>query len=93
MAKVKSRPKRWQEAAAKAAAAWNDLQTALDDLDSLRQEYEEWQGNLPENLQQSALAEKLQTIVDLDIDSAKSSMDDLLGELEAVELPRGFGRD
>jgi hypothetical protein len=37
---------------------------------------------LPTNLQDSALADALQRICDLD-----------LSELQTVELPRGFGRD
>jgi len=38
--------------------------------------------NLPENLQGSAVAERLQAICEFDF-----------GELEALEPPRGFGRD
>jgi hypothetical protein len=48
----------------------------------LQEEYRDWLDNLPPNLESSALADKLQTIVDLDLD-----------ELQAVELPRGYGRD
>jgi hypothetical protein len=38
--------------------------------------------NLPPNLESSALAEKLQTIVDLDLDA-----------LQQIDPPRGYGRD
>jgi hypothetical protein len=38
--------------------------------------------NLPPNLESSALAEKLRTIVDLD-----------LGALQEIDPPRGYGRD
>jgi hypothetical protein len=41
-----------------------------------------WLEALPANLHDSSLAESLQAICDLD-----------LGELQAIELPRGFGRD
>lgn len=48
----------------------------------LQEEYRDWLDNLPPNLESSALADKLQTIVELDLE-----------ELQAVNLPRGFGRD
>lgn len=62
-----SRVQRWQE--------------AVETLRELQTEYQEWLDNLPESLQDSTLAEKLQTVCDLDID-----------ELD-VDLPKGFGRD
>ena len=63
-----SRPQRWQDA----------VRTLLD----LQGEYQAWLDNLPDSLQESALAHKLEAICGLD-----------LGELESVEPPRGFGRD
>ena len=45
-------------------------------------EFAEWLDGLPDNLRDSALAEALQAICDLD-----------LSELQAVIPPRGFGRD
>jgi hypothetical protein len=45
-------------------------------------EYAAWLESLPESLPDSATAEALRTICDLD-----------LTELQAIELPRGFGRD
>jgi hypothetical protein len=45
-------------------------------------EYAAWLDSLPQNLWDSALAEALQAICDLD-----------LSELQAVVPPRGFGRD
>jgi hypothetical protein len=45
-------------------------------------EYATWLDGLPENLRDSALAEALQAICDLD-----------LTELQAIIPPRGFGRD
>jgi hypothetical protein len=58
---------------------WNDTITAAVELQA---EYASWLDALPENQQDSALAEALRTIVELD-----------LSELLAVEPPRGFGRD
>jgi hypothetical protein len=48
----------------------------------LQAEYCAWFDALPESLQESATAEALQAIVDLDLD-----------EIVAIEPPRGFGRD
>jgi len=48
----------------------------------LQEEYRDWLDNLPPNLEYSALADKLQSIVELDLE-----------ELRAIDLPRGYGRD
>lgn len=56
-------------------------QTAVEILRELQAEYQEWLDNLPESLQDTALAEKLQAVCDIDLD-----------ELD-VDLPKGFGRD
>lgn len=78
----KSRPARWADAASRAVSA-------LEELEGLQAEYQEWIDNLPENMQSGATAEKLQSIVDLDITGAKDTAE----EAGNVELPRGFGRD
>jgi hypothetical protein len=61
------------------ARRWNDAVAALVDMQA---EYAAWLGALSANLRDSATAEALQAICDLD-----------LGELQAIEPPRGFGRD
>lgn len=61
------------------AQRWIDRR---DGLVASQAEYADWLEALPENLQESALAEALRAIVDLD-----------LSELLAIEPPRGFGRD
>src|SRR5664279_280370 len=61
------------------ARRWHDTIAVLVDLQA---EYAAWLEGLPTNLQDSAIAEALQAICDLD-----------LGELQAIEPPRGFGRD
>jgi hypothetical protein len=66
MPRAQPRPRRW--AAAVAA------------LMALKDEYRAWLDRLPENLTESRTAEKLQAIVDLDLD-----------ELLAIEPPRGYG--
>ena len=58
---------------------WNDTIAAAVDLQA---EYAEWLNALPDNQQDSALAEALRAIVEFD-----------LSELQAIEPPRGFGRD
>jgi hypothetical protein len=63
----RSRPQRWSE--------------AVETLRELQAEYQDWLDNLPESLQASALAEKLEEVCALDIDSLD------------VGLPLGFGRD
>lgn len=77
-----SRGARWSDASSRASAA-------LEELKSIRGEFEEWKDNLPESLQSSPVGDKLETICDIDIQSAI----DLVGELEGADLPMGFGRD
>jgi hypothetical protein len=62
------RPQRW----AAAVAALIDLQD----------QYRAWLDNLPASLDGSRSAEKLQAIVELDLE-----------ELRAIDIPRGYGRD
>ena len=64
----RSRAKRWDDDVASLVAA----QIA----------YAAWLDNLPDSLQDSATAEALRAICDLD-----------LSELQAIVPPRGFGRD
>jgi hypothetical protein len=60
---------------------WNDaVSTLLDCLDA----YQAWRDNLPDGLADSAIAERLDAVLELR---------DLVEQLEAAELPRGFGRD
>ena len=61
------------------AKRWHD---AVAELTQLQAEYEAWLDTLPETLQDTATAEALRTICDLDFT-----------ELQAIEPPRGFGRD
>jgi hypothetical protein len=58
---------------------WDDAVAALIKLQA---EYDAWLQNLPENLQDTATAEALRAISELD-----------LSELQAIVPPRGFGRD
>jgi len=58
---------------------WNDT---VDGLTALQAEYAAWLDALPDNQQDSATAEALRAIAELD-----------LSELQALQPPRGFGRD
>jgi hypothetical protein len=58
---------------------WNDARAEFTDL---RVRYAAWLDALPDNQQDSATADALRAIADLDLD-----------ELLAIEPPRGFGRD
>ena len=58
---------------------WHDT---IAELVALHAEYVAWHEALPDNLRDSATAEALQAIVDLDLD-----------EFIAIVPPRGYGRD
>jgi len=58
---------------------WNETVAGLVELQA---EYCAWLEALPDNQQDSAMAEALRTIAEFD-----------LSELQAIEPPRGFGRD
>jgi hypothetical protein len=66
--RIAARPTRWA--------------TAVATLVDLQEEYRAWLENLPPNLESSRLADKLQTIIELDLE-----------ELQAIDPPRGYGRD
>jgi hypothetical protein len=66
--RVLPRPQRWAAAVATLVA--------------LQDEYRAWLERLPESLEGSATAEKLQAITEIDLD-----------ELLAIDPPRGYGRD
>ena len=55
---------------------------AVAALVNLQDEYRAWLDNLPASLVGSRLAEKLQAIAEIDLE-----------ELQAIEPPRGYGRD
>lgn len=81
-AKRLSRADRWSAAASRAT-------DGLQELVDLQDEYQSWLDNLPEGLQSSAVADKLQAVVDLDLQGAKDTAD----EAEGADLPLGWGKD
>ena len=64
------------------AAARSDWRDAVAELVELQGDYQAWLDALPPSLADSAMADALRTICDLD-----------LSELESIVPPRGFGRD
>ncbi len=64
----RTRPQRWHDAVA--------------DLIALQAEYTAWADALPDGLRDTATAEALQAIVELDLEA-----------LADIEPPRGYGRD
>jgi len=66
----RSRPDQWADA----------INTLTDCLDR----YQEWRDNLPTSLADSALAERLNAVLELR---------DLVDQLSFADLPRGFGRN
>jgi DNA repair exonuclease SbcCD ATPase subunit len=95
MPKPKSRTARWQEAVSDARAAYESLEQALNDLNEVREEYANWRDNLPENLQQSSLGEKLDQVSDIETDAYTllTDVESAISEAEGADLPLGFGRD
>lgn len=103
----KSKTQRWADAAGEAASALSEIEDALGrftdamaDLRGVQEEYEGAKDNMPENLQSSAYGEKLQAVVDLEIENAadtiQSAIDtvrEVVDEAEGIDLPLGFGRD
>lgn len=61
------------------ARRWRD---AVAELTDLQAQYATWLDALPSNLRESTTADALQAICDVD-----------LTDLQAIEPPRGFGRD
>lgn len=73
-----------------------DLREALEDLQSLKEEYADWRANLPESLESSPVAEKLDNLESIEIEEAISQIEEIEGvvdECDNADLPRGFGRD
>ena len=107
MAKKQSRSARWMTAVSEAKDEFQRVQDAssgladaMQAIKDVQDEYQDWLDNLPENLQNSALGEKLQAVCDIDIESLTDDplsdwpqLESTLEEAEGVELPQGFGRD
>ena len=80
--KPQSRQGRWIDAASTAA-------TALRELAEIQNEYADWHGNTEDSFAGTAMQEKLDEVVNLDIETACETAE----EAESMDLPLGFGRD
>jgi len=80
-----SRTKRWFKAVQTARHALSDLESAFDDLNEIKEEYQEWRDNLPESLESSPVAEKLDTVIDLEFD-LEGDISGTLDEAENADL-------
>jgi hypothetical protein len=66
----RSKPQQWADAVA----------TLLELLEG----YQEWRDNLPQGLEDTLMAQRLDDVL---------ALRDLVEQLEGVDLPKGFGRD
>ena len=60
---------------------WND---AVDTLIGVLDDYQEWRDNMPAGLAETLTAELIDGVLELR---------ELVEQLQAAELPKGFGRD
>jgi hypothetical protein len=81
----RSRPRRW-------AAAIEAVRASAGDLMELKEEYEAWRDNLPDNQRDGILAEKLDETIAA-VEAFEEALEAAIAELENADLPRGFGRD
>lgn len=94
--KNESKVKRWSRFCADALSHIADAKAAIENLVDLKGEYESWRDNMPEGLENSPTAEKLDAIVDIDFDSVTGSLDEAesaMNDIEGADLPVGYGKD
>lgn len=99
----KSRPQLWAEAVKRAQDAMTKLEAARDEvrdaierIKEVQDEYQMWYDNFPENAQGSETYQKLEAVVDLDLEPDEDDIDAMrsaIEEAEGMDLPLGFGRD
>lgn len=97
---MKSRPKRWEEACARARKLFEEAQAlheqmtdklgeVMDEVQELRElqdEYEQWRDSLPENLEDSPTAERLTEVIELELDPADpEDLDEIDDMLQQAE--------
>jgi|TARA_R110002110_G_scaffold13980_2_gene66236 hypothetical protein len=82
MPKKMTRAERWDYEIVRA-------QQAIEELVAMQSEFEDWYDSMPENLQGSPTGEMLEEIVNIDLDSAETS----INEAAEAQIPKGFGRD
>jgi hypothetical protein len=68
------------------------VRASAGDLMELKEEYEAWRDNLPDNQRDGILAEKLDETIAA-VEAFEEALEAAIAELENADLPRGFGRD
>lgn len=63
-------------------SAASDFENAMQDLANVKEEYQDWYDNLPESLQGSATGEKLEQVVEIDVESAVVYVDDIQSAIQ-----------
>ena len=67
-------------------SAASDFENAMQDLATVKEEYQEWYDGMPENLQGSATGEKLEALLEVDVESATVDTGTLADAIrEAIE--------
>jgi hypothetical protein len=94
---VGSRAERWDEAVGALSQAYRDLdtaaeeaQSALDLLQDLQREYQDWFDNMPDFTQDGPTGEKLSQICEIDLSDEGFNfvwLEDVVDEVKAVDLP------
>ncbi len=81
-----------QSRAQRLAAALEEISNATNVIEELKDELDEWRNNLPENLEDSATAQKLDEAMDA-LETLKDEIDGACYAADDIEWPLGFGRD
>lgn len=71
---------RWTEAV-------EAVRHAIDNLQSIQSEYQDWSDNMPESFQDTPTGQKLEALCDLDLGGES------IADIEEIAPPLGFGRD
>jgi len=81
----RSRRDRWN-------AALETIRQGVSELQELVDESQEWRDGIPENLEDSPVAEKLDAVIS-DGEQWVSDVETVVDDAEGADLPLGFGRD
>jgi len=66
--------------------ATSDFESAMQALADVRQEYQEWYDNMSENLQAGATGEKLEAVLEIDVENVSVDADEIRQAIQnAVE--------
>ena len=67
-------------------SATSDFESAMQALADVRQEYQDWYDNMPEGLQSGAAGEKLEAVLEIDVENVSVDADEIRQAIQnAVE--------